>query len=205
MIITPCPHGLEELLGKSSAPRSGGLHMSTIYNDLYSGLEPKRFDKSKPMDPLRLEAGLALEEMLEEGLRKRLRGPQRPGEFVNADGIAFSPDLIIFNGSVKLGEIKLTWMSSKGVPREPGGTFPQKFDKYFTQMQCYCHALETSHARLIAFFVNGQNYFKGRAGQPGDPQGYGPELLAWDIEFSAREIREGYQMVLNHARHRGML
>lgn len=191
MRITPVKHGLEDLLGKSHAYRSPGLHMSDIYNDLFQSLEPKRYRKGTPMDPLRLEAGLALEEMLEEGLRRRLIG-ERPGELVTEEGIIYSPDLLIFNGATRLGEIKLTWMWSKEVPRIEGNSFPPKFDKYVCQMKAYCYHLDTPYARLIVFFVNGK----------GDST---PELLAWDIEFTRRELEENWQMLMNHARSRRML
>lgn len=167
--------------------------MSTLYGDLYQDLEPKRYKRDEAPDPLRLEAGLSLEMMLEEGLKRRLA--ERPGEFVTPDeGIIFSPDLFIFNHVARLGEIKLTWMSSREVPREAiSGRFPPQFDKWFTQMGCYGYHLEMPHQRLYAFFVNG-DYRPPR-----------PELLAWDLEWSARELREQWQMTLNHARAKGML
>jgi hypothetical protein len=192
VIIVPVKHGLEGVVGVSVGHRSPGLHMSNIYNDLYQDLEPKRFTRGTLPDPLRLEAGLAFEDMLEEGLKRRLCG-ERPPEMVTEEGIFYSPDLIIFNGHTRLGEIKLTWMSSKEVPREAANGFPPKFDKYFTQMKAYCHHLDLGHARLLAFFVNG------------DYRPPKPELLAWDIEFTPRELRENWQMLLNHARHKRML
>jgi hypothetical protein len=57
----------------------------------------------------------------------------------------------------------------------------------------YCRCLETSHARLIGFFVNGT--YRPMA----------PELLAWDIEFSKRELDENWSLLMNHAKHKGML
>lgn len=194
MIITPCPHGLEGVLGVSTGHRSPGLHLSEIYNDLYQDLEPKRYTRGTKPDPLRLEAGLAFEDMLEEGLKRRLAG-ERQGEFVTEEGIVYSPDLIIANTGHpnRLGEIKLTWMSSKEVPRERSNGFPPKFDKYFTQMKAYCYHLGLTDARLLAFFVNS------------DYRPPKPELLAWDIEFTVRELKENWQMLLNHARHKGML
>ena len=192
MIITPVAHGLEDIVGVSTGYRSPGLHMSTIYNDLFCDLEPKRFQKGSTPNPLILEAGLALETMLEEGLRQRLCG-ERPAEQVTSEGIFYSPDLIIFNGHTRLGEIKLTWMSSKEVPREIANGFPPKFDKYFVQMKAYCYHLELAHARLLAFFING-NYRHN-----------GPELLAWDIDFTKRELTENWTMLKNHATSKRML
>lgn len=195
MRITPVPHGLEDLIG-NSGPRSGGLHMSAIYGDLYSDLEPDRYIRGSVPDPLRLEAGLAFESFLEEALKARLVNAQRPDELVfDEDGrapILYNPDLIIFNGCTRVGEIKLTWLSTKDVPRTKSNNFPPKFDKYFTQMMSYCYCLDTPYARLIMFAVNG-NY---------KPQS--PELLAWDVEFSKRELKENWSMLMNHARFKGM-
>ncbi len=191
VIITPIHHGLDDIIGVSIGHRSPGLHMSQIYGDLAQDLEPKRFVRGAPMDMLRVEAGLALETVLEKGLRDRWCA-ERPPEQVTAEGIAYSPDMIIFDGgSPRLGECKLTWMSSKDVPREPANTFPKKFDKYLWQMKAYCYHLEMNEARLIAYFVNGT----GRA----------PELMAWDIEFTMRELKENWSMLINHARHKRFL
>lgn|SRR3990167_2849397 len=185
---------LTEMLIVSTSPRSSGLHMSTLYNDLYARLEPKRFAKGGPLDALKMGAGLALESVLEAALKERFgQLAVRPGELLTVDGIAYSPDLVIFNGETRLGEIKLTWMSSKSVPRKPDNGFPDKFGKWLCQMQCYCHELETPFARLIGFFVNGS--YKPMQ----------PELLAWDFEFSTREIDETWAMVMNNARHQGLI
>lgn len=194
MRITPVPHGID--LGVSTLPRTPGLHMSTCYNDFYCDLEPKRFDRHSAPDPLKLEAGLALESVLEEGLKARMT--ERPGEFVEPEhGIIYSPDLIIFNGETRLGEIKLTWMSSREVPREEAHSFPEKFSKWFTQMKLYARCLDTPHARLLAFFVNGL-YDRGRGGGR-------PELLAWDILFTKRELDDEWRTIMNHSKRKGLL
>lgn len=104
--------------------------MSDLYNDLYADLEPKRFSKSGPMPVEKLEFGMAFEEMLEDSLRKRLVG-ERPGEFTTEEGIIYSPDLLIFNGATRLGEIKLTWMSCREMPKErTDAGLPSKFAKW---------------------------------------------------------------------------
>lgn len=200
MHIVPIKTDFAELgLGVSTGPRTTGkgvVHMSDIYGSLYQHLEPKRFQKGGTPDPLRMELGLNFEEILEEGLRKRLNGGERPGELTTEEGIIYSPDLIIFNGHTRLGEIKLTWMSSREVPREPSNSFPPKFDKYFTQMMAYCYHLCTPYARLFGFFVCG-NWDRTRGNQP--------EFLAWDIEFTKRELDENWRMLVNHARHVGLM
>lgn len=192
MIVTPVPVDLELNLSAPGYVRSEGLHMSEIYNDLYQDLEPKRYVRGSLPDPLRMEAGLALEEMLEEGLRRRLRG-ERPGEFVSDEGIICSPDLIIFNGSTRVGEIKLSWLSTKELPTEVSNHLPPKFDKYLTQIMAYCHVIMTPYARLYFFGVNGN--YKPPA----------PKLLAYDIEFTKRELDECWSMCINHAKSKGML
>jgi|AP59_1055472.scaffolds.fasta_scaffold133050_1 hypothetical protein len=167
--------------------------MSDIYGSLYKALEPKRYNQrlAESTRDAYQAAGLSFEEMLEEGLRNRLAS--KPGELVSEEGIICTPDLVVFNGETRVGEIKLTWMSSREVPRDVANSFPPKFDKYFTQIMAYCHVLETPHARLLAFFVNG------------DYKPPVPELLAWDIEFSRQELDENWSMLLNHAKAEGML
>ena len=188
MIITPIPLDLALPLSKG---RSAGLHASDIYGSLYQGLEPKRFTGGPP-DPLRIILGLALERALAEVLAE-MWGWQRPDEFKTEEGIAFSPDGLLFDDDNRLvvGETKLTWKSSRDVPREPAVSFPPGFDHYMTQVMFYGDSLGTPHARLLVYFVNGQ----GRA----------PELLGWDIEFTARELKENSSMMLNHAKAKGML
>ena len=192
MKIVPVAHDLE--LGVSSLPRTLGLHMSDIYGRLYEELEPKRFRRDTPMPLEKLEAGLTFETILEEGLARRLAGDQRPGEFITKEGIIYSPDLLLFNGETRLGEIKLTWMSSREMPQAAASRLPPKFDKWVTQMSSYCHNLETPYARLYSFFVNG-NY----------EHPYEPELRAWDVEFSARDLKDNWRMMLNFAKQRRML
>lgn len=182
MKITPVEHDLQ--LAVSSIPRSPGLHMSDIYGSLYKELEPNRF-KDGPMDLLKLEAGLTLEAIFEEGLKRRLI--ERPGEFTTEEGIIYTPDLLIFNHVTRLGEIKLTWMSMHQ------GIEHQKFDKWFCQMKSYCYHLQTPYARLYAFFVNG-NY------RPSTPA-----IRAWDIEFTAQELRDNWACLINHAKHKRLL
>lgn len=192
MRVTPVEHGLDLLA--SDLIRSPGLHASTIYGDLFKEIDPSRYGRGGP-DPVRMCLGTAWEVHLERLLTRAGVQAVRPGEFRSAGGglWALSPDLVLFNGHDSIGEIKLTWMSSRDVPRVRSNGFPARFDKYILQIQDGCNAIETSHARLYVYFVNGTN-------KP--PK---PELMCWDIEFTARELKEGFDTMLNHARSKGML
>ena len=198
-MITPVrEHGIEFAKSAPGYTRGEGLHMSTLYNAMYASLEPKRFEGGTGPDPLKMEAGLAWEELLERAIKERIssqfqEGSERPHEFVEPEyGIIYSPDLLIFNGvPLRLGEIKLTWMSCREMPLEPTNGFPPKFDKWLTQIKLYCRCLETPYARLMGFFVNG-NYSRQGDG--------GPKFLVWDIEFSARELREEWDTVIGFAK-----
>ncbi len=193
MVVTPIEHGIELNRSAPGYVRSPGLHASAIYSDLYAALEPKRYGGTDGPDPLRMELGLALEEGLEESLRRRW-GFERPGEFTTPEGIIFTPDLFIPEGDTfRVGEIKLTWMSSKGMPTDLANGFPPKFDKWMCQLMFYCEELGTDLGRLYAFFVNG-NYAPSR-----------PQLMAWDLQFSKRELQENRTMLINHAKHTGLL
>lgn len=200
MRITPLSLPLEELIGKSTGVRAPGLHISDIYNRYFQVLEPKRYGQNTPFDTKRVQMGLTFESIVEEGLRAptanalgQLEECARPGEMTTSEGIAFNPDLIIFGEQTRIGEIKLTWLSCKDMPREESNALPPKFQKYVVQMQAYCHACETPYARLIAYFVNG------------DYKPMAPQLKAWDFEFTKRELYDNWQLLLNVAKGEGML
>ena len=184
MKITPIPHGLDLLA--SDLVRSSGLHMSQIYGSLYEALEPERFKGDEP-NPLMLALGTAWEQYFERQLDRAKSHIFRPGELISPEGIAYSPDGVIENGHLTMVEYKLTWMSSNADIAD------SKFDKYRTQMLSYAYQLETSHARLYVLFVNG-NY------KPPSPM-----LKAWNFEFSVRELNDNWTMLMNHARHKGMI
>ena len=212
-MLVSSPH-----LGKLTLPatvgRSPGVHMSDLYNDFYQLTEPKRFDKSKPMDTLRVLTGLALEDALETALIEKLGpllGGERPGELRTASGLPYTPDLIIFEGRiVRIGEIKCTWMSCRECPIsptmaeqwgltanwdgiDPHVSFPQKFDKYFDQMMLYGYHTDTPYSRLFGCFING-DYHPPR-----------PVILPWDFTFTEREMQECWRKYENHGRTRGLL
>lgn len=167
--------------------------MSSLYGSLYAELEPKRYGGDEPPEPMLLALGTAWEKHLEYLLKKsepNANGERfsRPDEFMDDNGIAFSPDLLIDNGVRRIGEIKLTWQSSREDISAP------KFSKWWVQLMAYCYALETGYGRLYATFVNG-DYGAHRL----------PQLKVWDATFSTRELHDNYEMLVTHGRRRGLL
>lgn len=212
-------------IGQSSGVRAPGLHASDIYGDYYQDYDPKRYKRREgdAPPPLLLETGLIFESMLEEGLARRLAADgipdgtiERPGEFTHRDtvqGVPFdlyyNPDLAIFNGVYRIGEIKATYMSStvstetiasaragdesarekiEAIPFEP------KFEKYLSQIMFYGHMQRTPYARLYVWFICG-NY------KPPTE----PHFLAWDLEFTEDEMASEYAMLVNHALAKGLI
>lgn len=220
MKVTEFEHGLTLAAPADGYVRSPGLHMSEIYGSLFKERDPERYDKKDkkgnpvPFDLAKMEMGLRFEEMLETALRKSLFG-RRPGEYFTehgddcaqrrrqlpegvccpcGGGIAYSPDYLFQledSDDPVLGEFKLTWYSSKGAPE-----IPEKFDKWMVQIKAYCYHLGLKTARLYVFFVNGK-YPKG-----GPPS---PELRAWKLAFTDRELVSNWLMLVRHANKKGML
>ncbi len=216
MTIVEISHGLYLAEPTEGYTRTPGLHASTLYGSYYQSINPKRYDKrgadGEPLgfDLARMEFGTSFEEALEEGLASptpiplmertrqrmahRLLG-RRPGEFTSPEGVIFSPDYLFDepDGSMVLGEFKLTWMSSKGAP-DP---LNEKFSKWGCQMGLYCFWLGIRRARLFAYFVNGgtdKPYFE-----------HAPELKAWEIEFTQRELDHNWATIERHALKVGLL
>lgn len=190
--------------------------MSSIYGSLFEQLEPKKYDKSRPMNPMLLEMGLAWEDMLEDGLKDRMRAVagediERPGELQTVTGIYYNPDLLIYHsdGRIRLGEIKLTWMSARDMPTEVDYALPKKFRKYEVQILSYLYWLGLTDARLYIFFVNGEYaWMKKKTGAQAAVKSdvaVGPELRCYDITYSTQEIEENWAMLERHGKTVGLL
>lgn len=184
MIVTPVDHGIDLL--KSDLVRSGGVHASDIYGDLYKFLEPKRYKFDEPMNPLLAALGTAWEKHFESLLLANGIQAERPGEYMSPEGIAFSPDLILFNGVTRLGEIKLTSMSADNMPTEPTNSLPPKLDKYLCQMMLYAYWLDLFDGWLAILFLH---------------KPWSPDLRVFDLQWTAQELAENHRMLMNHARH----
>lgn len=208
MRIDPLDHGLILNAPTEGYVRTPGLHISELYNSLYADLEPARYAKGDGPDMLKMEVGTSFEDVLEPAIRKRIVGAERPGEYATQHavdcihhkpvrvgdpvcpcgaGIIYSPDHFLFNGVFRLGELKLTWMSIRK------GINDHRFLKWFTQMRVYCYHLGTPYARLYALFING------------DYTNYSPQLRAWDIEFTQKELTEEWRVLLRQGRKMGVI
>lgn len=186
-------------LSKSDLIRSPGLHASTIYGNLYKHLEPERFGKpGEPQEPNNelMFLGSACEDRLEKVLVCNGINAERPGEFIHTlpDGqeIAFSPDLMIYNGVTRVGEIKLTSMKIEDLLNLQGAinNLPPKMDKYLCQMKLYIKWMELHHGWLGIMSIY---------------RPYAPRFVPLNIEFSDRDLADNERMCLNHARHEKML
>jgi len=186
MTITPIAHTLD-LMPTHAAARAEGLHISDIYNALYKELEPERFGGEGGPNTTKMAMGLAWETYLEGRLDDAGLEASRPPEFKTSEGIAFNPDLLIFNGDERVCEIKLTWMADTSL-HDP------RFGKWLTQAKAYCYHLGIPRARFYPLFVNG-DYKQNRD----------PVLRPCDIDFTAQELKENWAMLMNFARHRKML
>lgn len=190
MVVTPVlDHGIDFLA--SDLVRSPGLHASTVYGDLYKHLEPKRYDYGdEPPNPVLMALGTAWEKHFEYLLAKAGIVVERPEEFMSEDGIAFSPDLIQFNGHTTLWELKYTSMSAKDMPEDVTNSLPKKLGKYETQMKLYAYWLNIRHGMLAIVFNH---------------QPWNPQFRLFGLEWNKRELDENYRMCMSHAKHAGLL
>jgi hypothetical protein len=175
--------------------RHPGPHVSDIIRDmaniaLYPG-ERKPFEELTDGERKRMgnyvNMGFIWERIIEKVLAQQFFGEGntfRPGEIV-LDGIAGNPDGVSSDWAVE--EFKATWRSSGRGIGDPS------FWTWFVQIKAYCQMLAATRANLRVFWVNG-NYRES-----------GPQTSFYAVEFTERELQENWNMLLNHARQRGML
>lgn len=182
MIITEIDDPeLLERLGQSEAPRSEGLHLSSIYKVLMKRLQPKRFDKRDaagnplPFDKARIEIGLLFENVLEVALREKF-ATVRPGEIFSDEGIAMTPDGV--NPTECAGEeYKSTALSCRSgiyevveVEGERYQIAHDKFIHFFIQMKGYAKWLGVTKFILTILFIYGDYKYHAQS----DCWGSGP-------------------------------
>lgn len=171
------------------APRSTGLHMSTLLHLL---CPPKTNDDINE-DQLAVYGllGLAFEDRAELALHRLAQEADwpytavRPGE-VDWYGIKGSPDILLtpkpeFQKTHIQRELslKVKWRSSRGTPELEGADgFPQKWDYELQQCMAYSDPLKTKGAILCVYFV---------CGNWRPPM---PHVRAWELDFLKREVDE---------------
>lgn len=189
MIVTPVKLDIDFL--KSDLVRSPGLHASDIYGPLFQELQPNRFKGSiETVNPFLLALGTAWEKHFEYLLIANGMKVERPEEFLSPEGIAYSPDLILWNGVARLGELKYTSMSAKDFPTVAGNNFPPKANKWLCQMMLYAFWLGVHDGWLAVLFNN---------------QPWNPDLRVFDITWTDRELQDNHRMVINFAKHAKLL
>lgn len=172
-------------LAMTDPNRGKGLHASDIYGDFKRKLNPKKY--KDPLDPttqdLLFTIGLAWEQYLEKVLKANGILCDRPGELESEEGVKFSPDLLIVNGQDRLGEIKATYKSSRTC--YPGN---KQFDEdYLYQTKLYCYWTQIPRVRYYVLFLHG------------DWRRKLIDFKVWDLEFTARELKDNHRMLMNHA------
>ena len=167
--------------------RSTGVHLSDIITDVGRELfSTKVGDAETPSEETRLqwEKGFVWEEALSHGFGDRLA--QRPGEIV-CDGVACSPDGVAVDGEGELvvEEYKCTAASSNKTP--------DAVWRWRVQAAAYCYVMGCTRAVFRVFYLNG------------DYRGSGPLYRVFQLDWSQQEIDENWEMLVNHAKGKGMI
>jgi len=192
VIVEPLEMRLNsEDFSDAAGQRSAGLHLSTIIDELNLARGGTKYPET---DMATKQAYFATGFVWEQILKMIFRDTAvkakegilvRPGEF-RLKGIAMSPDAIDLS-DYALEEYKATYLSSDRPIDDPC------FWPWFVQMKCYARAIGTRTARLRVWFV------------VGNWKGSGPQVKAWTIHFTDRDVEEAFQMCLNHAKAKGWL
>lgn len=180
----------------ATSARAGGLHLSTITNDIAATVYPKEFwylkrDGDTPPEfdertRATFEVGHTVEDMLAATLSTRL-GWVKPEPRRSAEGIWCSPDGWSA-GTGTLDEMKATWKSARDFQ---GGA---KWQLYVWQMLAYAHVFKAKRVRLHVLHMNGD----WRPPRPMPPKTY-------ILRPTARDISENWAMLTGHAKDRGWL
>jgi hypothetical protein len=193
VIVAPIPFEIvAEDYSEADTPRSTGLHLGQIISAIDKSIHGKRYpDTDNQTRQGYFSMGFMWERFLSEVFRdtavKKSDGVLvRPGELY-LSGIAMSPDAIDLS-DYALEEYKATYVSSS---HEIDDT--SYFWHWHVQMKCYCKALATLTARLRVWFI------------VGDWKGSGPQIRAYQFQFTQQEVDDAFQMCVNHARAEGWL
>ena len=167
---------------EQSSPRSPGLHVSEVIHHIVTTMGIR--DEWADGDQLNeyAQIGRVWEVLIARELAAAQfsEGYIRPGA-IECDGLIGSPDDVYLDAKDPcICEYKVTWRSSAHDLRT-------KFRPWFWQVGSYCHMLGLFKAKLYALFVCGN--WKPPV----------PCRKAWEINFSASELREIWTMMLRNA------
>jgi hypothetical protein len=175
-------------------PRSAGLHLSQIYQDIQQTLDPS--DNSLTQEELEAyrAGGFIWEHVFSLGFAQSLINGTlvRPGEWM-CEEIIGTPDLVRVDesGMMTVIDTKFTWKSAAKFDKY--GSIEEHFWTWIVQVACYCRMMHTNVAELYVFFVNG-DYRPPR-----------PCIKAMRLEFSDVELAEYWNLIKTHARRKGWL
>lgn len=161
-------------------PRSEGLHLSTIIQDIIhtlNGTTPRPIDNAAK---LQFEKGYLLEIAFSNAFKDK--AIVHVGE-MELDGIICTPDGIAPN---HVEEYKCTARSSN--------TTPDMVDAWMMQVKGYCRVMGMSECVFRILYLCGD--YRGDRGPK-----YGP----YHLYFTRRELDENWSMLVNHAKLRGWL
>jgi hypothetical protein len=181
-------------LPRSDARETGKLHVSDVIRYIMSVSGMTKGATEWEHDPLTLagELGFMWEDIL--GWAYADRAGIRPGEF-EKDGLVGSPDglgesvahaiaagklsSVPEPGALADYEYKCTWKSVRNSPDDNW--------YWMTQFKAYAHMIDTNVVILFALYLFG------------DWKGHGPIDKQFRIEYSNRELKENWSMLLKHA------
>jgi hypothetical protein len=175
------------LFMSSGVPRSSGLHLSQIIQDLYYGDKPEE----ETPDYTRMCVGFAWEILLADALGRVFHQADlcdagillHPGEY-ERDGILMSPDATYLYDNV-LEEYKATWTNSK----KPIAEHPA----WICQTKSYCYVLGMDTVRFRVLHIMG------------DYKGGGPIIKTWLVTYTQEEMERNWFVVKQHAIEKGWL
>jgi hypothetical protein len=167
---------------RTSAHDTGKIHLSDVAHFIDHKMKFTKFSQGAMKWDMNLaaEIGFSWEEVLSRALGDRYAA--RLGE-VEVDGIVGSPDGLSANDPYRRSEIineeyKATW---RGVRQTPDENW-----YWMTQFKSYCYMLGVDTTLVRALHVNG------------DYKGSGPLYRVHRVQFTDRELRENWELIIRH-------
>lgn len=231
MKITAIDHGLNLADNFGPTHRSPGVHISDLYNSLYAKLEPRRYakkaDERPPME--RWGVGMAFEDMLEEGLKRRAVASamakknrhetvERPGEFetphtrdCKAPKAKRKPGMGcwcgggVFYSPDLLIYNDVTRVGEIKLNSMSAKGLPHKVGETYDGLDQKIAKYETQ-MKLYCHAI-GTRFARLYSFSIREMVQFNEKAIfrAWDYEFTARELVEEWEWTINHSRAEGLL